>query len=150
MKVCLWGGCWWSPAAFRPKSLQVSFVDNIFAPRLTHQRVWGTQDGASATLQILGFFTPLLLGYYISEHVAKKKMVTAQENYKGCVHGLWRAVGVDMLKETINEFMNLKRSHPWIHLMTIRRDCSGRRFLLMFYLLWRMSGSRFKVCLCLR
>lgn len=39
-------------------------------------------------------------------------MVTAQENYKGCVHGLWRAVGVDMLKERINEFMNLKRSHP--------------------------------------
>lgn len=59
------------------------------------------------------FFTPLLLGYYISEHVAKRKMVTAQENYKECVHGLWRAVGVDMLKkdlkEAINEFMNLKK-----------------------------------------
>lgn len=43
-------------------------------------------------------------------------MVTAQENYKGCVHGLWRAVGVDMpkkdLKETINEFMNLKKEPP--------------------------------------
>lgn len=40
-------------------------------------------------------------------------MVTAQENSEECVHSLWRAVGVDMLKkdlkETINEFMNLKK-----------------------------------------
>lgn len=60
------------------------------------------------------FITALLLGYYISEHVAKKIMMTAQENYKECVHSLWRAVGVDMLekdlKETINEFMNLKKA----------------------------------------
>lgn len=71
------------------------------------------RDPRRSFFYALVFFTPLLLGYYISEHVAEKKMVTAQENSEECVHSLWRAVGVDMLKkdlkETINEFMNLKK-----------------------------------------